>query len=238
MVLVPSGTMRGIVERAVDLPRPVLLIEPGRLSAGPVELREPPVRAVLVANLLPGKGVLPFLVSLADQVCANDQYQLEIVGGAGLDPAYARGCQRAAGDSRLKRHVRLLGALSPEATVQHMASCNLLVSASTMESYGMALAEARCLGLPIVANRGGNVQALVCERAGGEVVSDSAALAQAFLAVCRDPSELRRRMEAARANPLPPRPWTTVVAEYLDETKGMRPARAGAVTGSRDVGSY
>jgi glycosyltransferase involved in cell wall biosynthesis len=235
MVLVPSGYMRRIVERVVDPRPPIFEIEPGRLGRGPVESRETPVRAVMVANFLPGKGVLPFLLNLAEQVRPSDRYELAIVGGAGFDAEYAHRCQHAAEDSRLYGHVRLLGEQSPEATVQHMATCNLFVSASTMESYGMALAEARCLGLPIVANRGGNVQTLVSNRSGGESVSDSSALAQAFLAVCRDPAKLRRRMDAANANPLPPRPWTTVAAEYLDAMSGMRAARPSAATRSHDV---
>jgi glycosyltransferase involved in cell wall biosynthesis len=235
LVLVPSPTMRTVVERVVASPPPVLVVEPGRLSRGPVECCDPPVRAALVANLVPGKGVLPFLCSLAAQVRASDRYQLDIVGGAGLDPAYARRCQRAAEDPGLQGRVHLLGERLPEATVRHLANCNLLVSASTMESYGMALAEARCLGLPIVAVRGGNVQALVSATAGGEVVRDGSALARAFLAVCRDPADLRRRMAAAQASPLPPRPWTTVAAEFLDQMKSLRTHRPGAATRSPHV---
>lgn len=241
LVLVTGGYMRGVVERALErgvVPPPrLLVVEPGRLSAGPVELPQPPVRAVLVANLLPGKGILPFLRSLAEQTLASDQYQLDIVGGADLDPDYARACERAADEGRLHGRVRRLGERSPEATVRHMASCNLLVSASMMESYGMALAEARCLGLPIVANRGGNVDALVSERAGGEVVSDSSGLARAFLAVCRDPIELQRRKAAALADPLPPRSWTTVADEFLEGLKVMVAARSHSVTRGDDVAS-
>jgi glycosyltransferase involved in cell wall biosynthesis len=241
LVLVTGGYMREVVERALERgavlhPR-VLVVEPGRLAAGPVELPQPPVRAVLVANLLPGKGILPFLRSLAEQTLASDPYQLDIVGGADLDPDYARACERAADDGRLHGRVRRLGGRSPEATVRYMASCNLLVSASLMESYGMALAEARCLGLPIVAQRGGNVEALVSGRAGGEVVPDSSALARAFLAVCRAPLELQRRKAAALADPLPPRPWTAVAAEFLEGLKVMVAARSHSVTKGDDVAS-
>jgi glycosyltransferase involved in cell wall biosynthesis len=95
-----------------------------------------------------------------------------------------------------------------------MADCNLVLSTSTMEAYGMAIAEARTLGLPIVARAGGNIARLVESSSGGEVVGSAAALAEAFLVVCRDAHEHARRLDQARANALPPRSWTDAALDF------------------------
>jgi glycosyltransferase involved in cell wall biosynthesis len=217
-LLVPSRFMRSAVARLLDSPRPILELEPGRLATGLAGAPDAPVRAVMVANLLPGKGVLPFLRSLAGDSQTNDQFVLDVVGGDSFDCTYAGECRRVAGEVRLQGRVRLRGALSPDETIAQMAACNLCVSASTMESYGMVLAEARTLGLPILANPGGNVQTLVEAQAGGGVLPDAAELARAFLGLCRDPVEHGRRLHRARACPLPARPWAMVAAEFLRQT--------------------
>jgi len=236
LIMVPSRYMAMVVQRLMGALAPILVIEPGRLAVGAAKPPGAPPCAVMVANLLPGKGVLPFLEQLAAQVRSGDEYQLNIVGGFALDPQYAGECRRAAEDSRLQERVRMLGECSPEATLAHMSCCNLFVSASTMESYGMALGEARGLGLPILAVRGGNVELLVDAGAGGEVVSDVTALVEAFVAVCRAPVELRRRLDAAQANVLAPRPWAQVAGEYLDKMEAVRAARQAEQTcRSRDV---
>jgi glycosyltransferase involved in cell wall biosynthesis len=99
-----------------------------------------------------------------------------------------------------------------------MAASNLFVSASIMESFGMALAEARTLGLPIVARAGGNVATLVHGGCGGELVTDPSELAAACLRLCRDAGEHRRRLAMARATALPPRPWSEVGREFKLKT--------------------
>jgi glycosyltransferase involved in cell wall biosynthesis len=218
-ILVPSPFLRTVVERLLDAPPPIIEIEPGRLATRVACLPDPPVRAVLVANLLPGKGVLPLLSSLAGRARASDRFLLDIVGTDALDGSYAEQCREAVGSASLRGRVRLYGPLSPEATVEHMAQRNLLLSASTMESYGMALAEARGVGLPILAQAGGNVEALVGRESGGEVVPDASELAERFLALCREPAEHCARIARARAKALPPRPWSVVADELARKTR-------------------
>jgi glycosyltransferase involved in cell wall biosynthesis len=166
----------------------------------------------VVANLLPGKGVEPFLSALARSASSKDAFELVIVGSPDADPEYARACVSAAGgDSR----IRFSGALEPLALLQELARRDLMISASRMESFGMALAEARTLGVPIAARGGGNVAALVEVAAGGELCRDEGELALAFLSLCRDPDELARRHELARSHARPPRSWSDAARELL-----------------------
>jgi NADPH:quinone reductase-like Zn-dependent oxidoreductase len=125
VIMVPSPYMRETVERLASPAAPVIVIEPGRLALGPAHRREPPVRAVMVANLVPGKGALPFLRSFAECVRPDDDCHLEIVGSLALDADHGQACRRAARDPRLQGRVHFLGQCTPESAVKRMASCNL-----------------------------------------------------------------------------------------------------------------
>src|SRR5512140_760357 len=135
--LVTSAFMRRQIRQVADGGRPVLCIEPGRRPVRPGRLPEPPMRAVMVANLQPGKGVEALLGCLAEQARPDDDFVLAIIGGASLDPDYALRCRLAAADPRLRERVLLVGEHSPDETSRELAASNLLLSASTMESYGM-----------------------------------------------------------------------------------------------------
>jgi glycosyltransferase involved in cell wall biosynthesis len=216
MFLVPSPFMREILRRVADPSRPILQVEPGRSTMVPVALPEaPPVRAVIVANLVPGKGIEGFLLNLAERIGETDGLYLDVVGGATQDPSCAERCRAAGGDPRLRGRVRFLGELAHEETLGRLAASNLLVSSSHVESYGMALAEARAVGIPILALRGGHVAAMVGRDSGGEVVETTADLVSACLVLCRDPIEHRRRMVRSRVRMLPARPWSQAAAEFL-----------------------
>jgi hypothetical protein len=222
LVLVPSPYLRGMIVRLAGKGREILCLEPGRLAKGRAVLPEPPVHAVMVANLVPGKGIEPFLAALAEQILASDDFLLTIVGGTTLDPTCAAGCLAAGKDPRLRGRVKFVGQRTPDETLHHMAASNLFISASVMESFGMALAEARTLGLAIVAREGGNVATLVHGGCGGELVASPTQLAAACLRLCRDSGEHRRRLELARATVLPPRPWSKVGREFKAKTARWR----------------
>lgn len=224
--LVPSSFMRGMVRRLAGADSPILCVEPGCSASLSLSVPEPPVRALMVANLVPGKGVAELLASLASQIRATDALDLAIAGGARHDPRYANQCHALATDARLRGRVRFLGELTPEQTQAHMAASNLLVSASTMESFGMALAEARTVGVPILARRGGHVATLVSGDWGGELFLDTADLVAAFLMLCRTPTEHRRRTQLARARALPARPWSLAAREFTAQVaKLLSPGR-------------
>lgn len=237
LVLVPSPFMRGMVERLAGVGRTILCLEPGRVAKGRAVLPAPPVQAVMVANLVPGKGVAPFLACLAEQILPSDHLHLTIVGGASFDRAGAEICFNLGDDPRLRGRVRFVGQQPPAATLRHMAASNLFISASVMESFGMALAEARTLGLPIVACAGGNVAALVHGGCGGELVTDPSQLAAASLRLCRDAGEHRRLLTLARAEALPPRPWSEVGREFKGKIARLD-ADASHGAGLREGGAH
>jgi glycosyltransferase involved in cell wall biosynthesis len=242
MFAVPSPWMRGIVHRLVDPDCPILLVEPGRPSFPSSPVLGPPVRAVMVANLVEGKGVDRFLVSLAEQMHESDGLHISIVGGEAHEPAYAKRCYSLARNPRVSGRVRFLGELSNEQTLRVMATSNLLLSCSSMESFGMALMEARVMGLPILAERGGHVAAIVGRNSGGELFANAAGLVGRLLLISRDHAEHRRRIALARAQRWTARPWSDAASEFvsqletLDKTGPLAPAQTTHQGGLASVG--
>ncbi|HVW27613.1 MAG TPA: glycosyltransferase family 4 protein [Polyangiaceae bacterium] len=177
--------------------------------------REGPLSALMIANQVSGKGIVPFLRALDAALDDEAALRLSIVGSAALDDGYARECRGAvAAGSRVRRCVRLEGPLSRRALLELLEGADVLVSASRMESFGMALAEARALGVPILALAGGNTASLVDADSGGELFSDDASLARALVRLGRDREELDARARRARRRRLR-RTWDAAAAEFV-----------------------
>jgi glycosyltransferase involved in cell wall biosynthesis len=199
----------------------------GADTSGPPAAR--PLSALMIANLLPGKGVAPFIRALDTALdveasrddAANGRLHLSIAGSAVLDERYACECRDALSASpRARRCVRLEGSLSRHALFEQLSSAHVLVSASRMESFGMALAEARSLGVPILARAAGNAPSLVEAASGGELFADDATLARALVRLAKDPDELRARAALAMRHRLR-RSWRDAAAELVAAMEGL-----------------
>ncbi len=225
--LAPSEFMRDTLVRLGAGARPIVVVEPGRFAAGVRAPLAPSgvLRAIVVAHLVAGKGVDRLLSALATSVVAEDHLTLEIVGSTSVDAAYAEACRVFATAPALRERVTLTGELRPDAVNERIAASDLLLSASSMESFGMAIAEARTLGVPVMARSGGNVAHLVAAESGGELVTDAATVAAKCVALSRNPNELAARCQRATEHALAPRPWHVAATEFLE--------RASDYTGDR-----
>jgi glycosyltransferase involved in cell wall biosynthesis len=90
-----------------------------------------------------------------------------------------------------------------------------LVSASSMESFGMALFEARALGVPILALSGGNVRQHLDSYFGGRSYQSPEELGTALLTLMRTPDELRARLSLARTGSVN-RTWDDAAREFAE----------------------
>lgn len=220
--LVTSHFMRDALSAMLPEKKPIGVVQPGtraRLSPAP-PLSPAGLRAVMIANLTSGKGVAPFLRALAP--CAHElaSFELSIIGSIDADSEYAAACRRVIVDSPLLgQRVRLLGELGHERTLAALAESNLFVSSSAMESYGMALSEARAMGVPILARHGGNAVQHVRREAGGELVNDVAALAAAFTRIASSGAKLQERIDLARQHVPAARPWSEAAREFIDHAE-------------------
>jgi glycosyltransferase involved in cell wall biosynthesis len=216
----PSEFMAAVLGALGAAPRPVGVVAPGmdpalalartrRQQAEPQHsVPRTPLEAIVVANLVPGKGLQRLFAALAPH--------LTVIGSATMDVEYAAACRACvAGDPALARAVRFVGTLSHAETLARVAQSDLFVSASRMESFGLALAEARALGVPIVARDGGNVAVHVSPEAGGVLCADDAALAAVCARLAREPAELARAAAAAGAARGPVRTWAEAARDVL-----------------------
>ncbi len=173
------------------------------------------LRACIVSHLLANKRVDEFLVALAEHTPTSD-WRLDIIGRSDIEPEVANTCRQIVDASpHLASHVHFLGGMAHAETLDIVARSDLFVSTSPFESYGMAIADARALGVPVLAREGGNVAALVSSESGGELCGDAAQLARSFVALASDPARLPRRGELALEMRLPGRSWQDVAEDFL-----------------------
>jgi len=168
----------------------------------PLEHR-PGVRALLVANLIPRKGVVPFVRALAAALRPGDQLTVDVVGRDDLDPACAAECARAVREAGLdgggEAVVRLRGVVPYEGMDALYRDASLLVSTSQMETFGMALQEARAYGVPILACRGGNASAHVEHGITGALYETVGELVDGMLELVRAPDRMQQLFIAAQS---------------------------------------
>jgi glycosyltransferase involved in cell wall biosynthesis len=181
------------------------------------------VAAICVAHVVPGKGVLELLQALARLLLPADRLRLCIVGDFNAGGDYAEACRElAARDSALRGRVEFLGTLPPPRVARELARANLFLSASRMESFGMALAEARVAGVPILACEAGNVAAHVSAKWGAELLASPSELARRAVELSRDPALHAERWRLACEHAAPPRPWSHVAEEFLRHAAALQ----------------
>lgn len=153
----------GIAPERITLIEPRLWPRDGdRLAVG--EAQRPPLW-LSINNLIPRKGILPALKALQahlQMTTAAPDFQWQVWGRHDLDSRYAEEChQLIAACPLLRHHVTLVRDSSPERAADALKQAALFVSAATMETYGMAVAEAAALGKPVVAIGNGNIPYLL-----------------------------------------------------------------------------
>lgn len=194
------------------------------------EPRRPgPLRALVVAALVPVKGV-----DLAVAAAArSDGIALDVIGdGPLLEPL-----RRQAPET-----VRFLGQLPPDEVAARMRDADLLVVPSRWETQGVVVLEAMATGLPVVATRVGGLPELVDAQLGVTVEPDDAdALAQGIRTLSErldryDAEALHARARNRYGTDAIARVWSDVYAAVSDRdgsaaTRTRRAARsAGRAT--------
>jgi len=162
-----------------------------------------PLATLVVANLSPHKGVLPMLEALA-ALDPEPRFSLRIVGPVDRDPAYTEACRKIVTSSpKLERIVSFDGPRPYEQMDDAYAAAHLLVSAAPMETFGMAIFEARAHGLPVLAIDGGNAARHFEPGNDGISCASAGELARTLVGLANDDGRMRelvRRAEATRVS--------------------------------------
>jgi glycosyltransferase involved in cell wall biosynthesis len=173
-------------------------------AIGPVGHRD----LLCVGVLAPHKGQDVLLDALAR---VGEGWTLTLAGSRTTDPAFAARVAAAAGP--FGDRVRLAGVLDGGDLDRAHRRAGVLVAPSRTESFGMAIADARRRGMPVIATEAGGIPEAVA--GGGAILvppGDPVALADALRRWMTDPAlRARLRVEALRARALAPR-WADTVA--------------------------
>jgi glycosyltransferase involved in cell wall biosynthesis len=207
-------TSRGHAESTV-------LTVPPALSAftSPPRAYEGPLSALVVANLIPRKGVLPLIEALARLEAMSCGFSLRIVGRDDMDAAYVEACRRTlAASNPLRESVRFEGSVPYERMGDVYETSDLLVSAATMETFGMAIHEARAHGLPVLARDGGYVSAHFTHGHDGVLCASTDELAEELVALSRDEPAMSALFERAQSSrPASGYTWRAAAEKFLSE---------------------
>ncbi len=168
-----------------------------RLFHPPDGERDPgPVRVLVVASLVPVKGV-PRLIDAVGRVARDgSDLRLTVVG----DGPQREECGRRAGAAGVLDRVDFRGRLPRDRVAAEMRAADVLVVPSEWETFSVAAAEGMCSGLPVLASRVGALTELVDPGAGLLVdAGDPEALAEGLGLMLARARHFDRRALAARS---------------------------------------
>ena len=217
LVATGQGAARRLERRYSALP--VFLCEPGVDSvfaalrrAGPKPTAGQPVRIATVANLLPAKGQLELLEILAR--LESPTWEWHLAGHARSDPAYAEEFWKRAAHLRLAERIVHHGVLNRPELARWLGRMDLFAFPSRYEAYGMALAEAKAAGLPMVTTAVGESERLVRHGVTGFVVpvGDSGRFRAALARLVTDEALRWRFRDALEREP--PRRWEETFGDF------------------------
>jgi len=219
-LIVTGAFMRNAIQSWTELEKPIHLVEPGftrpskmNSSDETAPRAQAPWLAVMLAPLTESKGIARFLEAVGAQCRESDRFEVLVAGRRGVEVRYEERLRTLiATNPGLAGRVRLLGELSHRAALHLLEGADCLVSCSRMESYGMALLEARQLGVLALALDKGNTREHA-QPGHCEVFFNESELAHQFLSLARAPGHRSRRSKAIAHDQL--RPWSTVAEEFL-----------------------
>ncbi len=169
-----------LVANQLSQPKIVVLPAIDDLPKDDFNRQTTPIKALLVANLVERKGILPFLEKLTTSFLlqSSDQLHIQLIGSAEIEADYAQKCITFLNKNpALQKIVNYKGQLSSVQLHSYYQESNLFISTAFMETYGMALQEARTFRLPILALAGGNVKHHIRHGLTGYLVGDLTDLA-------------------------------------------------------------
>jgi glycosyltransferase involved in cell wall biosynthesis len=158
------------------------------------------LRILAVSRLVPWKGIEESIRAFALARQSGIDAELEVVG----DGTQRTELEALADHLGLQAHIRFSGPLGPADVRRCMSRSDVFVQHSLThasgwcEGFGVSLAEAASMGLPVVATRSGGIPDQVIDGQTGFLVEerDVSAMADALVRLATDP-ELRKRLGAA-----------------------------------------
>jgi len=213
-----TASMPALGHRSVEIVP--IGVDPTRFPLTP-RADGPPWRLLRVASLNQVKDYLMLLRAMRSILATLPDTHLDVVGEDTL-----RGAVQAQSHALgLDRHVTFHGFRPTDALAGFYARAHVHLMSSRHEAASVAMLEAACAGVPTVGTRVGYAADWAAEgRAVAVRVGDAEALAEATIALLRNPSHRAQVTEAARAWALAhDADWTAAEFERIyGEVRGTR----------------
>jgi glycosyltransferase involved in cell wall biosynthesis/uncharacterized membrane protein YbhN (UPF0104 family) len=179
-----------------------------------VNADERPSTLVSVMRLVPRKRPLALLKMFAEirRVLPDHDVKLVIVGDGPLRRRTERYVQRHG----LSRDVRITGRIPRREVLDELRASSIYIAPSPKESFGIAALEARCAGLPVVANCRSGVSEFIGDRVDGMLVANDGEMVVAIAALITDHA-LRARIRTHNYRVPPRHDWS----DTLEHTEAL-----------------
>jgi len=210
-------TVAGLAPRArlLVMPNPV---DERRFSPPEAGRKEGPVRVLVVAALVPVKGVDVLIEAVSGLAARRRDLRVTIIGDGPERSAYVRRVQEAG----MGELIQLAGRRSRAEVAEAMQDADLLVAPSRWETFSVSVAEALCSGLPVLGTRAGALPELVDESNGrlvepGDPVALAAALDDMLDTLTRyDRADIAQRAAGRWGAESVGRRWSELYAELAE----------------------
>ena len=214
------GELRDVLGVDVSQAKVTYLGVDPRFADVPREEREAVRNLFFFGRILEEKGIFDAVRALATlRERGYTDWTLR-VAGTGLKPEL----RRLTTELGLDGQVEILEHLDDAGLRENLAWADVAVLPSHSESFGLAIAEANCAGLPVVGYHAGSVPEVVLdgETAWLAPLRDIEALAACIQAAFDDPAEARRRGLAGRKRELATFRWDRTAATILEGVNALR----------------
>lgn len=128
------------------------------------------IKALMAANWVERKGFVEMFNAIKSKIYSPTDLSITIFGDQRIDKIYYNKCIRLINkDAILSKMISIKKVLPPEKMLATYQNYNLFISASKMETYGMAVKEAINNGLYVLALNRGNIPYLINEPSQGKL---------------------------------------------------------------------
>lgn len=164
-------TAATLQKNGIDINKIIIIEPPVNHPANLLSIKKiDSIKVLMAANWIERKG----FVELFNAIKAVDHYPnnltITIFGDNTLDEAYYEKCVQLINESSiLSKMIEIKDALPPEQMLKTFQNYNLYISASKMETYGMAVKEALNNSLYVLALNRGNLPYLINEPTQGKL---------------------------------------------------------------------
>lgn len=188
-------------------------IDAGQWKNEPARRDPKEIQIVSVMRLTRKKrplALIKMLPKILAQIPGDLRLKVKIIG----EGDKRRALEKLIAELSLENIVELTGRLSRQAIREIFSRSDIYLCASKWESFGIAVLEARCAGLPAVALESGGVKEIIQNGREGLLAKTDSEMADHVIRLILDP-ELRSSIAKYNRSAQPPMDWEYVIAEHM-----------------------